>query len=139
MQREYSRSIIIQNIVLTGIVELCLRVFGFKRSWNMMLWCVPIVPGEREKREIIREHLLAMKHAKKKKLVLGKCLARSIVLWWQLRRRGLNANIVIGVKNKIDFRAHAWVEYDGEPLNAGAKVHNRYKNIATFDHPIALG
>ena len=45
------------------------------------------------------------------------CLARSVVLVHQLRRRGLAAEIRIGVaKPDGCFAAHAWVEHDGVAL-----------------------
>jgi hypothetical protein len=126
---------IAQNVGLTAIAELCLRIFGLKRSWKMLLWVVPTIDDRREAKEIVRGQLSAMIKARKKKLILGKCLARSLVLWWQLRRRGLSANVVIGVRNKIDFRAHAWVEFEGVPLNAGKRVPEKYRSIARFQHP----
>lgn len=138
VQLEYSRATIVLNIVMTTMMELFLRFFGFKKSWRLLSLFVPEVEHNEADRTVVRRQLLAMKRAKKRKLVFGKCLARSLVLWWQLRRRGLSSNLVIGVRHKIDFRAHAWVEFDDEPLNAGDKVHSRYNNIATFNHPNAI-
>jgi Transglutaminase-like superfamily len=49
-----------------------------------------------------------------------RCLARSLVLTRLLARRGIPAKLVIGARADPDFLAHAWVEYDGEPvLNPG--------------------
>jgi hypothetical protein len=44
------------------------------------------------------------------------CLQRSSVLVKILRRRGVPARMVIGAQ-KLPFRAHAWVEVDGEIVN----------------------
>lgn len=55
------------------------------------------------------------------------CLTRSIVLSRLLRRRGLAAEIRIGVRRGDGpFAAHAWVEVDGEPVNDGADVADRH-------------
>lgn len=52
--------------------------------------------------------------------VLGRhhCLTRSLYLWWLLRRRGVHAKLRIGVRLEDGaLEAHAWVEYDGIPIN----------------------
>lgn len=49
-----------------------------------------------------------------------RCLARSLVLTRLLARRGIPAKLVIGARAAPEFLAHAWVEYDGQPvLSAG--------------------
>jgi hypothetical protein len=49
-----------------------------------------------------------------------RCLARSLVLTRLLASRGITARLVIGARPAPDFLAHAWVEYEGEPvLNPG--------------------
>jgi hypothetical protein len=48
----------------------------------------------------------------------GRCLQRSIVLGWLLRRRGIEGQMRIGVlKGSDQMAAHAWVEVAGEPVN----------------------
>jgi hypothetical protein len=46
-----------------------------------------------------------------------KCLTRSLVLHWLLRRRGIASDLRIGVAGGGEFRAHAWVECGGVPVN----------------------
>jgi hypothetical protein len=47
----------------------------------------------------------------------SRCLMRSLVLTAVLVRRGIESQLVIGVRTAADeFAAHAWVEYDGKPL-----------------------
>ncbi len=52
------------------------------------------------------------------KLIPGdtRCLARSLVLTRLLARRGIPSKLVIGAQPAPAFRAHAWVECDGEPV-----------------------
>jgi hypothetical protein len=45
-----------------------------------------------------------------------RCLARSLVLTHLLARRGIPAKLVIGARATPEFLAHAWVEYDGQPV-----------------------
>jgi Transglutaminase-like superfamily len=45
-----------------------------------------------------------------------RCLVRSLVLTRLLARRGIAAKLVIGARTAPDFLAHAWVEYDNQPV-----------------------
>ncbi len=44
------------------------------------------------------------------------CLKRSYVLVRMLRRRAVDARMIFGVQ-KLPFKAHAWVEVDGIPID----------------------
>jgi hypothetical protein len=68
------------------------------------------------------------------------CLQRSLVLWWFLLRRGIGAEIRIGVRRRpgapsgsrrLDF--HAWVEWAEFVLNDRADVRDVF---VTFDRAI---
>lgn len=70
------------------------------------------------------------------RVVGGTCLVRSLVLARQLRRRGIAAQVKIGVRKlEKGFEAHAWVETAGVVLNDGPDVARRY---AAFDRNFAL-
>ena len=56
------------------------------------------------------------------------CLPRSAVATWFLRRRGVPAVMVIGVR-KMPFYAHAWVEVDGRVVNDKPAVQTLYPPI----------
>jgi hypothetical protein len=45
-----------------------------------------------------------------------RCLVRSLVLTQLLATRGTTTKLVIGTRTGPDFLAHAWVEYEGEPV-----------------------
>jgi hypothetical protein len=48
------------------------------------------------------------------------CLSQALVLWWLLRRRGLDSGLRLGVRKSADrLSAHAWIEYRG--LNLGPR------------------
>jgi hypothetical protein len=44
------------------------------------------------------------------------CLTRSLVVTGLLARRGIPTSLTISVSSPEDFAAHAWVEWEGEPL-----------------------
>lgn len=46
------------------------------------------------------------------------CLTRSLVLHWILARRGIGAELKVGVRNEGGgLHAHAWLECGGVPVN----------------------
>jgi hypothetical protein len=56
------------------------------------------------------------------------CLERSLAIAWLLRRRGVNAQLVIGCRH-TPFYAHAWVEHAGEVINDRASVAQKYPEM----------
>jgi Transglutaminase-like superfamily len=66
----------------------------------------------------------------------GTCLPRAIVLSYFLDRRGIRAELRIGVrKDERGIEAHAWVEAGGLILNDDRDVVERY---AAFDQDFVL-
>ncbi len=66
--------------------------------------------------------------------LFNNCLRQSLVLWWLLHRQGINSDLRIGVqRHQNHFQAHAWLEYNGFPLNEQQDVQQRF---ATFNQPI---
>jgi hypothetical protein len=62
------------------------------------------------------------------------CLPRSLVLWWWLRRLGIESDLRIGVRQESgSFTAHAWIECQGLVLNETTDVHQHF---AAFDGDI---
>lgn len=57
------------------------------------------------------------------------CLPRSLVLCRLLRRRGVPVALCLGVK-QFPFRAHAWVDSEGEPVGDSRERIGTYKLIA---------
>ena len=58
----------------------------------------------------------------------SRCLLESLALLWLLRRAGVAATLVLGVRTLMGpFEAHAWVEYDGLVLNDAAAVRGIYE------------
>ena len=63
-----------------------------------------------------------------RKVVGALCLGRSLLLWFLLRRRGMDAELVVGTTSPRDdaWMAHAWVELDSVPVNDAADVREHY-------------
>ena len=53
------------------------------------------------------------------------CLQRSFVTTHLLRKRGIAADMVLGAQ-KLPFKAHAWVEVNGQAINERSNVQATY-------------
>lgn len=53
------------------------------------------------------------------------CLQRSFVTTYLLRQFGIQGRMVLGAQ-KLPFKAHAWVEVEGRPVNDKSNVHTTY-------------
>lgn len=56
----------------------------------------------------------------------GSCLRQSLLVWWLLRRKGVPAELCIGVRKQEGLAAHAWVEVAGQPVNDAPDVAERF-------------
>jgi hypothetical protein len=53
------------------------------------------------------------------------CLQRSFVTTYLLRKHGVAAEMVLGAQ-KLPFKAHAWVEVEGQAINERSNVQATY-------------
>ncbi len=53
------------------------------------------------------------------------CLQRSFVTTYLLRKQGIPAHMVLGAQ-KMPFKAHAWVEVNGQTVNERSNVQAIY-------------
>lgn len=126
---------IAQNILLLSIIEASLTVFGVRRTWQVLASFSGFPDRPNEPVLVARKQLKYLKRSRQLSPIKGKCLSRSLVLWWQLHRRGVSTTLLIGVKQKEWLHAHAWLQIENHILNAGKLVHNRYTTLAAFNHP----
>ena len=63
-----------------------------------------------------------------RRIIGAKCLGRSLVVWFLLRRRGIDAELLIGAQPPVDgvLPAHAWVEVGGAPVGDAADVRGKF-------------
>ena len=70
-----------------------------------------------------RNHLYSMR-----------CLQRSLVLQWLLGRRGIVGELRIGVqKEGGGIAAHAWLEYEGQPIGEIESIEGRFAPLVAPD------
>lgn len=79
--------------------------------------------GMQEAKNIARLVRAAATHS----LYPANCLQQSLVLWWLLKRRGLESEIRFGARKEDEqLQAHAWVECFGLALNEDRGVDERF-------------
>lgn len=121
------RPIVLASLVLLPAVQISLRFWGLKRT-------AQVLGGLSDRLAVDTEPKAARLPAEAVGLVAGRsvigapCLGRSLVLWFLLRRRGIDAEIVVGTEMPRGgvLLAHAWVEVAGEPVNDALDVRERF-------------
>jgi hypothetical protein len=121
------RRVVLVSAFLLPSVQASLRIRGFKRTAATL--------AARSRRKPIsgspadaRPAAEAVAMVAGRSVVGARCLGRSLVLWFLLRRRGIDAELVLGAvaNGTSEFLAHAWVEVDGKPVNDTPDVRERY-------------
>jgi len=112
------------------LIATSLRWFGYVKThhrlarWSPCAGSRTATPEELQSAE--RLALLAS-IAGRHGVITATCLRQSLLLFWWLRRRGLNPVIRIGVcKQDTALDAHAWVELDGSALAQGDRTHQPF-------------
>lgn len=125
-------------IVMIPIVSMLIRFIGIqrttrllcpKRSDSLNVSNMNDSKIESSKLEEPKRLLRSLIAAVKSTPFKGNCLSRSMVLKRLLQKHKIRSELLIGVRNRPKFRAHAWVEYQGIPLNAGPRVRENYQIV----------
>lgn len=104
------------------VMIVVLRTCGFVRALRLARWMTrtmhPTSDAAFEAAQLIarRVALVAAFYPGR-----ARCLEQSLTLYWLLRRVGMAAELRLGVQ-PVSFAAHAWVEYQREPVHEGELV-----------------
>jgi hypothetical protein len=106
----------VKSAVLICSAAASLRLLGLKRTLRITdldeLSAVPARLSDQMSKTVIADVTSAADRAERY-APGGSCLSKSVALAWMLRRRGVPAEIRIGVRTAGEFEAHAWVEASG--------------------------
>jgi hypothetical protein len=133
-----AQNLFLRAIVLLPLVSLSLRWRGFRATRESLERFPPKADSEQgaatasgRAAQIAHMVNLADRHG----LVHPSCLAKSLTLWWLLRRQNLSADLRIGIRKENEkFEAHAWVEHDGAALNEPEEHH---RHFTAFDEALS--
>ena len=139
-----SRWFVIRLSLIVPLVHGHLKVFGYRRTVARLKWLSPtrvdMTIESIDAESYGRQMRGLMRHVRDRSPMPGTCLSRSLALWWKLDRQGVATTVNIGVlRNRLVFPAHAWVEYQGVPLNARRDVRQSYQTFDDLDHARTFG
>ena len=129
------RGLLVESVVLLPLIHVALMLLGFARLQRFMEWLKPLkadrgsIPSTGVlpyARQLARIVAIAAGHG----LYRATCLRRSMLLWWFLRRDGIQSHICFGVRmtGRV-LSAHAWLEWDGIVLNDASDISEHFKTL----------
>src|SRR5262249_5923850 len=132
---------LVQAMIMLPLAAILLRLTGLRGCQRLFSRFIT-VPYARNKqssdlalpRAFQVSHLvgLALRHG----LYSANCLQKSLVLWWLLRRQGIQSELQFGTRKESgQFEAHAWIEIEGVVVNDSGEVRRMY---TTFERAIIL-
>ena len=72
-----------------------------------------------------------VKIAAERRSINANCLQQTLVLWFLLRRHGIDSEICFGARKQGgEVQAHAWVESFGQALNEDQEVCRHFSPFA---------
>lgn len=115
------------------LVTLMVKVSGIERTarWLTNEVGTNYVP-ERNNIENAMRLFKTQHKAVKHSLWRGNCLSRSLVLHWLLHKNGVNSEFCLGVRTRPEFKAHAWITFQGRPLNVSRQALSDYQLVTDY-------
>ena len=136
-----ARRIFLRAAALLPWVALRLRLQGFQVTKNSLRSFAKNNPGNISQENTAQAQMTArlVRAAARHGIGNPSCLEESLVLLHLLNAQGIGGQLRIGVKKNIpQFEAHAWIEFDGAPLNEGEALHDHYAPFeAEYSGPAA--
>jgi hypothetical protein len=122
----------LQALFLLPLAGLVLRLGRYQSVLSALQKATPLkerrsktdpLPEARRTAELVNA-------AARRGLYDATCLRRSLVLWWLLRRQGIDSRLRIGARMEgIEISAHAWIEFQDKVLNDSPEVRKRFVTI----------
>ncbi len=133
LEREDRRTLMLLTCLLP-LIAGTIRILGFNRAFSVI---GRLAGSSGDTTITVDEGLLNRvrkwtRYLKLNGIYRGNCLSRSLMIWSVLQRNGISCDLVVGTRFRDgQFQAHAWVEHDSRPVNAGPRVRQNY---VVFEH-----
>lgn len=123
------KRILLELALLVPIVEISIRTLKFRRTLKALKHLIFKTPVPPNRESVLINNYRASYYLFDRQFPnLGKCLARSLVLWYLLERVGISTELKFGSKKEDGILlAHAWLEYDNAPLIDEPDLDLNYK------------
>jgi hypothetical protein len=120
--------IFIKISLIVPLVELGIKTIKFKRTLAILKLFINRNPHSPENElKLVGRYTNYLHLYHRKFPFLGKCLARSLTLWFLLKREGIETELKFGMKKENEkLLAHSWLEYDGKPLITKSEINEGY-------------
>lgn len=116
-------------LVSLPMVHLSIQLFGLNHTQailNQFHKRSPLQPPSDTNLRIRRARHI-MRYTRLHGPFKGNCLSRSLLMQLLLQNQGIRSQMIIGVRfDEHEFKAHAWLERDGKPLNERMDVRQRF-------------
>ena len=125
------RTIVLRSLLLLPVVSALVRARGMGGA---RAWLEHLGPRAGRDTSALTASEIASLVGAAGSLLRAGCLPRSLVLWHFLHHGSHRVEVRLGVSKLADgnLRAHAWVEFDGLPLNDGPDVLERYAALPSI-------
>jgi hypothetical protein len=126
------RTIFVQAMVLLPLASVALRLWRFQLIYKSLKEATSLQEDKAQEESLPEAQRTArMVDAAAHRVPYdATCLRRSLVLWWLLRRHGIDSRLRIGVRReKEGIVAHAWVECQECVLNDLADISQYYEPL----------
>jgi hypothetical protein len=135
----------LESLVVCLLSVIALRLIGFG-AWKRALSLSSRLPSTALGRFACDDIAIAQAYASVVNMVarntwgLVTCLPRSLTLWWLLRRRGIESELLLGVwKDGERIAAHAWVACHGTVIGeADQQQFLSLQSVTRASKPVAV-
>lgn len=120
--------VLIKISLLVPLIEIGIKTIKFKKTFNILNLFVSknTKPIKNELIEINR-HVNLLYLFQRQFPFLGKCLSRSLGIWFLLAKKGINTQLKFGMKKENnELLAHSWLEYNGKMLDIENEKNKKY-------------
>ena len=127
--------------LLLNAIAPCVRLLGVMRCLNLLSLGIKML-GKNSRHDDplqrARDISRIVQVASSRSAFQVACLEKSLVLWYVLAREGIDSAVCMGTQLTTDiFRAHAWVEVEGQVVSQRTDPRWRYvpfaQPISAFD------
>ena len=123
------RSMLTTILFSLPLIHLCIKLLGLNITQAILAKFQKRIPNELPPDSKL--HLTRARHIFRYTRLhgpfKGNCLSRSVLMQLLLQNQGICSQMIIGVRfNDREFKAHAWLERDGKPLNESMDVRQRF-------------
>jgi len=121
-----------QALILLPLTRGAICLLGIKH-WQRLLSRLPTTanPGLSNPEQRARVIARMVKVAAERRIISANCLQQTLVLWFLLRRHGIDSEICFGARKQAgEVQAHAWVESFGQALNEDQEVCRHFSPFA---------